>query len=249
MKRALVASVSIFAATLVRSAHAQEVAGPSFFDKSMVAPDRAFELSVAAGYNQGWGDLTDQTGGSLQPFGRKVQDVAGAGIQLELDLGFRSTPRFGVGFYGTFAFYSNQTELDGANVRSLTLGAQGTWHMQPFRAFSTWLTLGSGYRAFWVIPQVGPNLRHEGWEAARMQLGTDIRLSKEAAISPYVGTDINLMFSETLTTGASRNLSGPPVFVTFTAGILARFDAGGAFAAPNGKLAPIDASVDGSSAR
>jgi hypothetical protein len=250
MKRALVASVSFFAATLVATANAQDdVAGPSFFDKSMVAPDRAFELNVAAGYNQAWGDLTDSASTVGQTFGREIQDVAGAGLALELDLGFRSTPRFGAGLYGTLAFFSNQTDIGGTQVRSLSAGVQGTWFTLPFRAFSPWLTLGSGYRGFWIIPDVGGNTRREGWEAVRLQLGTDFRLTKEAAISPYVGGDLNVMFSESLPDGSSRSLSGPPVFFTFTAGILARFDAGGTFAASNGRLAPLDAMADRRGAR
>ena len=83
----------------------------------MVAPDRAFELNVAVAYNQGWGNLTDSVSIAGE---RKVQDVAGAGLALELDLGYRTSPRFAAGVYGTLAFFSNQTDVSGTGVRSLT---------------------------------------------------------------------------------------------------------------------------------
>jgi hypothetical protein len=242
MKPALIASASLL--LLGGAARAQEVAQPNFFQKSMLAPDRAFELNLSTAYNQGWGDLTDSTSNAGIAFGRKVQDVAGAGIAFEVDLGFRSAPRFSAGLYGTVTLFTNQIDSPGIEVRSLTAGVQGTWYSLPFRALSPWLTLGTGYRAFWIIPDIGGNTLRQGWEAARLQIGTDFRLSKEVAVAPFVGGDLNIVFTETLPGGASRSPTGPPVFFTFTAGILARFDAGGTFAMSNGKLAPLDATAD-----
>ena len=94
MKRALAASAMVLSGTFGVAARAQEVTPPSFFQEAMVAPDRAFELNVATAYNQGWGDLTDSVSAAGQTFGRKVQDVAGAGIAFEIDLGYRSHHRF-----------------------------------------------------------------------------------------------------------------------------------------------------------
>jgi len=234
MKRALTASAMVLSGTFGVAAQAQEVTSPNYFQKAMVAPDRAFELNVGAAYNQGWGDLTDSVSAAGETFGRKVQDVAGAGIAFEIDLGYRSSPGFAAGLYGTLAFFSNQTDVSGTGVRSLTVGFQGVWYAQPFRAFNPWLALGTGYRASWLLPDVGDNTLRQGWELGRLQFGTDFRLSREVAISPYVGFDVNAMFSETLPNSHSRSLDGPPVFASFTAGVMGRFDAGGTYRTSGG---------------
>jgi hypothetical protein len=68
-------------------------------------------------------------------------------------------------------------------------------------------------------------------------LGTDFRVAREVAIAPYVAGDLNIMFSETLPNGNSRGLNGPPVFASFTAGLLGRFDIGGRYLTPAGAVA------------
>jgi hypothetical protein len=208
------------------SARAEEAPRPSFFDKSMAAPVGAFELNFATAYNQGWGNLTDSVSPTARTLGRQVQDFAGAGIVFELDLGYRASPMFAAGVYGTVGGYTNQTVLSGADTRSLTAGVQGQWFMRPFRAFSPWITLGSGYRGSWFVPEVGGITARHGWELARLQIGADFRVSTEVAVAPYVAGDVNLVFSETLPNGDARNLHGPPAFASFTAGVLGRFDFG-----------------------
>jgi hypothetical protein len=237
MRLVCVASVLVLAGTYGVLAHAQEVAQASYFEKTMSVPDRAFELNVSTAYNQGWGDLTDAVSVEGQTFGRRVQDVAGAGLALELDLGYRASPTLAGGFYGTVAQYTNQTEVSGTKIRSLTAGIQGQWYVQPFRAFSPWMTIGTAYRASWIVPDVGANTLRKGWQIARLQFGTDFRLSREIAIAPFIGGDINVMFSESLPNGDSRNLDGAPTFVSFTAGILGRFDIGEAYVTPGGTVA------------
>jgi hypothetical protein len=170
-----------------------------------------------------------------------VQDVAGAGLALEIDLGYRAAPDFGGGFYFTIAQFTNQTPVSGTDVRSLTAGVQGQWYMLPFRAFSPFMTLGSAYRASWIVPEVGGNTVRQGWEIVRLQFGTDFRLSQEIALSPFLGGSVNTMFSETPPNGVSRSLDGPPVFISFTAGILGRFDLGGIFVNSAGKVVTASA--------
>ena len=70
-----------------------------------------------------------------------------------------------------------------------------------------------------------------------MQFGTDFRVAREVAIAPYIAGDLNIMFSETLPNGNARGLNGPPVFASFTAGVLGRFDIGGRYLTPAGAVA------------
>ena len=237
MKRFLTASVLAFAASYGISAQAQEAGQPSYFQKPMPAPSKAFEINVGTAYNQGWGNLTDPVSAAGQTFGRQLQDVAGAGLQFELDLGYRASPAFAAGIYGTVAQFTNQTQVEGTNVRSVTAGIQGQWYARPFRSLNPWLTLGTGYRGNWVVPEVGGNIGRHGWQIARLQAGADFRLSRDVAIAPYVAGDINIIISENLPNGLSRNLDGPPAFASITAGVLGRFDLGGMYVTPGGAVA------------
>src|SRR5262249_19025643 len=149
------------------------------YEKFRPASTQVFEINVATAYNQGWGNLTDSVtvaGGRAFIPGRKVQDVGGAGLQFELDLGYRVTPMFAVHAYGTAAGYTNQTNLDGTNFRSVTVGLQGQWNLRPFRSVNPWATLGSGWRGAWIVPDVGGNVSIQGWELARLQIGVDLRV-------------------------------------------------------------------------
>jgi hypothetical protein len=203
----------------------------------MPAPASALELNLSSAYNQGWGNLTDPQSLAGQTIGRQFQDFAGAGVQFEVDLGWRASPMFGVGVYSTIAGYTNQTEVSGTNVRSLTAGIQGQWFIRPFRAFNPWITLGSAYRGVWVVPENIGQTSRQGWEIARLQVGTDFRLSNDISVAPYLAGDINVIFGEKLPGGTYRNLSGPPTFATFTAGVLGRFDMFGKYVTPSGAVA------------
>ncbi len=236
MRRVGSAFFSVLLGTYGTSARAEEARRPTFFEKSMAAPVGAFELNFATAYNQAWGNLTDSVSPAARTFGRQVQDVAGAGIAFELDLGYRATPMFAEGVYGTVAGYTNQTPLSGADTRSLTAGVQGQWFMRPFRALSPWVTLGSGYRGNWFVPEVGGITSRHGWEVARLQVGADLRVSTEVAVAPYVAGDVELVFSETLPNGAARNLNGPPAFGSITAGVLGRFDFGHKYVTERGAV-------------
>ena len=128
------------------------------FRESGPAPYKAFELNVASAYNQAWGNLTDTQSVAGQVFGgRQVQDVAGAGLQFELDLGYRVLAGARCGRLRHDRGYHNSTPIDGTNFRSLTAGIQGQWHMRPFRTLDPWIGLGTAYRASWVVPDVGGN--------------------------------------------------------------------------------------------
>jgi hypothetical protein len=213
-----------------------EVAAPTY-EKARPAPARAFEINVATAYNQGWGNLTDSTTvaqGRLFIPGRKVQDVGGAGLQFELDLGYRATPMFAVHAYGTAAGYTNQTSLEGTNFRSVTAGLQGQVNLSPFRSVNPWVTLGTGWRGAWVVPDVGGNVSIQGWQLARLQVGADIRVANVVAVGPYIAGDVNLLFSQRLPGGEFQGTTGTPTFATFTAGILGRFDVGGYQVTPGG---------------
>jgi hypothetical protein len=233
MKRVFVTSFLVLAGTYGIEANAQEAGQPSYFQRQMAAPTQAFEIGVSGVYNQGWGNLTDSVSPRAPLTGRQVQDVSGAGIGGELQLGYRFAPPASVGVFGTFTeFDADQRLLSGTNVRSILAGLQGTWHVRPFHTLDPWVTLGSAWRGYWIVPEVGGITSYQGWEIARLQIGLDMRASREIAIAPYVSGGFDVFFSEKLPNIDARNLNPVPVSGWFGAGVMGRFDVGGRYVTP-----------------
>jgi hypothetical protein len=233
MKRVFVTSFLVLAGTYGFEANAQEVGQPSYFQRQMAAPSQAFEIGVSGLYNQGWGNLTDSQSPLAPTIGRQVQDVAGAGVGAEVDLGYRFMPQAAVSVFAQGSEYNrDDVLLSGTNVRSLLAGLQGTWFVRPFRTLNPWVSLASAYRGHWIVPEIGGITSHQGWEIARLQIGLDMRASREISIAPYVGGGIDVFFSEKLPNQNSRNLDPVPASGWFGAGLAGRFDVGGKYVAP-----------------
>jgi hypothetical protein len=215
---------------------APEVSQP-YFKKAVPAPAQAFEINGTVAYTQPWGNITDTVSLQGQQFGRHIQDFAGAGIQFGLDLGYRASPNWLVGAYGTFAEYNNNTPVNGANFRSVTAGLEGAYHFMPYRSFDPWVTLGSAWRGNWYVPDFGGITTRLGWELARLQVGADFRLAPAVAVAPYIAGDVNVIFSERLPNGDFRSLDTNAWYGSFTAGVLGRFDVGGHYVRPGGAVA------------
>jgi hypothetical protein len=229
MKRLFIASSLALSATYGVAAHAQEAKQPSYFEREMAAPKQAFELGVSAMYNQGAGNLTDTASPAAATTGRRVQDAAGAGVGAEIDLGYRFIPEFAAGVFVSGSEYNREVQPTGTNVRSLTAGLQGQWFFRPYTTVNPWVGLASAYRGHWIVPDVGGTTARHGWEVARLQVGLDLRASKEVSLGPYIGGGVDVFFSETTPGTTARTLDGPPAAGFFGAGLLGRFDLGGTY--------------------
>jgi len=199
-----------------------DIAGTSRgFDHHVAAVERALEIGVGLGYTQGTGDIA---AGSPS-----VHDLSGAGGNVELQLGYRLTPRLTLGAYGTYAQYARGDTLStGTDVRGGTAGIFADWQFQPDRSVAPWVGLGSAWRGLWLAPDVGPNTSMQGWEIARLQAGIDYRASPEVAIGPVVGASVNTFFTQnTPGTAGYENIGSPRANFYFTAGLAGRFDVGG----------------------
>jgi hypothetical protein len=191
------------------------------FDHYMPAPRNAFELQLGAGYTQGWGGIGQGT--------RAVDELSGPGGALQLTLGYRATPHFMIGFYGTGSqFQRGNDTLSGTEVRSATAGLQADYHFRPTRVIDPWVSLASGWRGMWLSPDIGENSSLMGMQLARLQIGLDFRASPGVAISPVVGGDASMFFSQSgpAQTGF-ENVGSPKVNFFVFGGLQARFDMGG----------------------
>jgi hypothetical protein len=178
----------------------------------------ALELGVGAGYAQGVGDIAK---------GRStMQDLSGPGGAVEVDVGYRLSPEFMIGVYGTGAqFARGDIVTDGTDVRSATAGVQANYHFRPSYRIDPWVGLGTGWKGMWLSPDSGKDTSLQGLELARLQVGADYRISPEVAITPVLGADLSMFLSEN-GPGLSgyTNIADPRVNVAFFAGIGARFD-------------------------
>jgi outer membrane protein W len=222
MKRAVMIPTVLGALALATVASAQEAPrGVSLVNRPVAAPDRALEIGVSTGFNQGIGDLQQ---------GQPISGYAGAGALGEVDIGYRANPHLMVGAYGSATQFNANDRLTqvftpGTDVRTATAGVQANWHFRPYRAVDPWVGLGAGYRGFWVIPERGGITTRQGLDLARFRAGVDYRLSPEVALGPIVGVDASMLLSEKLP-GAAGYTGIPNRTVTgfVFAGIGGRFD-------------------------
>src|SRR5690242_14032358 len=110
--------------------------------------ESAFEIGVGAGYAQGIGEL----GRNLAD----LDDVAGPGGAVEVNLGYRIIPELSVGAYGSFAGYQTGDVLaDDTNVTGINAGIQATYHFRPAANLDPWVSLGVGWKGMWLSPETG----------------------------------------------------------------------------------------------
>ena len=193
------------------------------FDHPVPAVDkRAFEIGVSTGYTQGAGKL----GGTLG----NLEDIAGPGGAVEVDLGYRIIPQLLVGAYGTLARHQQGDSLDGdTSVLTATAGVQAAWHFRSDAAIDPWVSLGTGWRAAWLSPDQGKVTSLQGFELARLQVGADYRITKDIAIAPVVGGSLSLFVSQdSPMTTSYTEIQDKKVNFTGFAGLAGRFDFGGA---------------------
>ena len=157
----------------------------------------------------------------------KLSDEINGMIPIEIDAGYRITPRFYVGLsfqYG-FAFVNTSTNPECAgdprfsptgqslscSSRDLRLGANAQVHLAPGHSFDPWLGLGVGYE--WLSFDVsGPLINAtvdaaaSGLESANFQLGGDIAVARNVAVGPFFGVSLGHYRSVSMT--------GPAVYST-----------------------------------
>src|SRR5260370_8820166 len=84
------------------------------------AANQALEITVGAGYAQGFGDI-----GSGQ---RWLTDQTSAGGETTLGVGYRVNPNFMIGLYGSGAKYGTHTRTSDADILMAAAGEQASVH-------------------------------------------------------------------------------------------------------------------------
>jgi hypothetical protein len=219
-----VAAAGAIAAAGVANADPESL-NPDAFDLSgaidrPVSPTRGpFELVIAGGYTQGAGGA-----GMIG----NIEDVAGPGGTVELQLGYRLSPRFSAGAYGAVARFRHGDAIgDGSRAYGATAGIQAVWHTSETRSVDPWFSVGAGWRGLWIDRVGAAASSMQGIELARLQLGIDYRLSPWLAVAPVISASLSVFLVEnavmpdgfTAVENKRLNLYG-------FAGVLGRFDLG-----------------------
>ena len=186
------------------------------------APARAVELNVGWGYNQGFGNISENEG--------DLEDEATSGTALSFGLGYRLSPSWMIGGYGEGAFYrpDQGSMLDHTHYGAST-GVQVQYHLSPFDKLDPWIGLGSGFRSYFVDSRTQGRKTLLGVDLMRAQIGVAYRMSHAWAVTPVVGASLTEFFSSHATGEAGFQSIDEPRPTTFLfAGMLNRFDFGGA---------------------
>jgi outer membrane protein W len=186
---------------------------PSTTGGRLPAPANAVELSVATGYSQPFGDLSGGIG---------FKDVAKVGIGVDVGVGYRIDPKWGVSWFGQYQEF-NAERADAARAFTTSLAAQ--YHFNPYRRLDPWVELGAGYKFFLEDPTVGKNVLTHGFQLGRLRAGLDFRAAEAVALGPIVGADATLFLFQDAP-NAQTNISDPRVSTFVYAGLQGRFDIG-----------------------
>jgi peptidoglycan-associated lipoprotein len=206
------AALVAMAAASSGNALAQENETP--YLRHYVAPPRnAFELTLGTGYTEGFGYFAQGVG---------MPSVAQEGIALDLGLGYRIDPHWMIGAMGEY----NELRAERAEgVRGVVAGVQAAYHFAPSSRVDPWVSLGSGYRWLWEVNEAAnTSLLTTGVQMGRIMVGMDVRASREVAIGPVIGADLDTFLSQG---NSGVNNSGVSTFVH--AGLMGRFDLGGQY--------------------
>jgi hypothetical protein len=208
-KRIVTASVVAIASLVVSnvaSAEEKDAAQPGAESSRDLSPVKhAVELTVGTGYEQGFGNI-----GAGLP---SLTDLGQAGGAIQVGVGYRIIPQLTLGVYGSGAVFDRGAQVDtSTNIYSASAGFQADWHVLPGgHALDPWLSLGSGWRGYWLDANQGVTAMH-GIEIAKLQLGVDYRIDKSVAISPVFGVDLSTFLTEsTPATNAFNNIQNPTV--------------------------------------
>jgi hypothetical protein len=225
MKKTWMTAAAVVASTLTVASGALAQSQPKDEVKEdrgtrdLSAPTHALELTIGTGYEQGFGNVS---GG--QP---RLTDLATAGGAVQIGVGYRVLPQLTLGVYGSGAMFGRGDQVDStAKVYSAAAGVQADWHFLPAgRELDPWVSLGTGWRGYWIQTDSAGQTSLQGLELAKLQVGLDYRIDRAVSIGPVVGVDLSTFLTQsTPTSNGFANVSSPNVNTFLFAGLMGRFD-------------------------
>ncbi|RYZ39477.1 MAG: hypothetical protein EOO71_19990 [Myxococcaceae bacterium] len=172
----------------------------------------------------------------------KITDSAKVSIPVIVEVGFRATPRFYLGVWGSWEkVFTKENPLScptgfDCSTQQWRFGPEVRYHLSPMGGFDPWIGLGVGLEFLKshvqgttqvpvapgvVVPaEVDTRVTDKGPTFARLTLGGDIRVTRAFSVGPIITASIG---SYTVRTGTQTlNITG----VGERPGTLARVDDG-----------------------
>ncbi len=205
--------VATFALVIASATQASAQEKTSYFEEPLAAPKKALEIVVGTGYTQGFGSLQQ---------GIDMSQVATSGIGVDVGLGYRVTPHWGVAVTGQYQEFTAERSV---SARGFLPGIAATYHAAPYTRTDPFISFGAGYRFLWENQQQGqPQLMTQGFELGKLVVGVDIRVDKDVALAPVIGADLTLPLWQTTNNATTTAISNPSMATYVFAGLQARFD-------------------------
>ena len=186
------------------------------------------EFGFRAAYGVPLGDIVgDGSGGAT-----KLSDLFSGGIPIQLDVGYRFTPAFYGGIFGSYAFLfpTNCDPTASCSGHDFRLGLDVQLHAAPDAPVDPWLGLGVGYE--WLALSVASGGQSQdatlrGFEFGNVQVGVDFAASPGFHIGPFASISL-AKYTDSSTSGvfgtASGSLSDTKVHEWLLFGLRATFN-------------------------
>jgi hypothetical protein len=214
-------------------ASAQEYEGQRpYLTERVAAPYRALEIGASLGYTQGFGQFSAP--GAAMLAGRPipsggVDTVAGPGLSTGLNLGYRANPYIRIGWTGQIQKFQAAEELGGdASAMGIGTSVDVAFHTNPYHRLDPWVSVGAGHRAIWAAPAgENNNTLIHGLQLAKVQVGMDLRTTRNVAIGPMIGADLDMFFWRAPEAGTAAIIGSKKLSTFVYAGVQATFDVAG----------------------
>ncbi|RKH36629.1 hypothetical protein [Corallococcus sicarius] len=180
------------------------------------------ELAVSGGVGAGLGYLYKNgmtAAGTVESL--KITDAATVSIPVLVELGFRATPRFYLGVWGSWEkVFPKENPLScpegfDCSIHQWRVGPEVRYHLSPDAGFDPWIGLGVGLEILKghvqgttqipvapgvsVPATVDTRVTDRGPTFARLALGGDVRISRMLSVGPILTASIG---SYTVRTGS-----------------------------------------------
>jgi hypothetical protein len=166
------------------------------------------EFGLRAGYTVPFGNIVGDGAGGATP----LKDLFTGGIPIWADAGYRFTPAFYGGVFGSYAFLfaHNCDPTADCSGHDIRLGLDLLFHLAPSAPLDPWVGLGVGYE--WLLLSVTSGRQRQdltlrGIEFLDLQLGADFAVSPGLRIGPFAAFSLG-RYSDESTSGVLGSGAG-----------------------------------------
>jgi hypothetical protein len=166
------------------------------------------EFGLRAAYSVPFGNVVGDGAGG----GTALNDLFSGGIPIWADAGYRFTPGFYGGVFGSYGFLfahncDPSADCSGHDVR---LGLELSFHLVPGASLDPWMGVGVGYE--WLLVSLSSggqrqDLTLRGFEFLNLQLGADFAVSQGLKIGPFAAFSLG-RYGDESTSGVLGSVSG-----------------------------------------